>query len=45
MILNIEPGYARDGDTIHIEDLILATKDGPRVLTGALAPEDIPVIQ
>lgn len=44
MVLNIEPGYPKGGETIHIEDLILATKDGPRVLTGALAPEEIPVI-
>ena len=44
MVLNIEPGYTKDGETIHIEDLILATSNGPRVLTGALAPEEIPVI-
>ncbi len=44
MVLNIEPGYTKDGETIHIEDLILSTKDGPRVLTGSLAPEEIPVI-
>ena len=44
MVLNIEPGYTKDGETIHIEDLILATKDGPKVLTGSLAPEEIPVI-
>jgi Xaa-Pro aminopeptidase len=44
MVLNIEPGYTAGGETIHIEDLILATKDGPKVLTGALAPDEIPVI-
>lgn len=44
MVLNIEPGYPKGEQTIHIEDLVLATKDGPRVLTGRLAPEEIPVI-
>ena len=44
MVLNIEPGFTKDGETIHIEDLVLATKDGPRILTGSLAPEEIPVI-
>ncbi|MBI4278858.1 MAG: aminopeptidase P family protein [Armatimonadetes bacterium] len=45
MVLNVEPGYTKDGETIHIEDLILATKTGPQVLTGTLAPAEIPVIQ
>jgi Xaa-Pro aminopeptidase len=45
MVLSLEPGYVRDGMMIHFEDLILATQDGPRVLTGSLAPEEIPVIQ
>ena len=45
MVLNIEPGYTKGGETIHVEDLVLATKDGPRILTGSLAPEEIPVIR
>lgn len=45
MVFNVEPGYFIDGDTIHIEDLILATSSGPRVLTGQLAPNEIPVVQ
>jgi Xaa-Pro aminopeptidase len=44
MVFNVEPGYPKGGETIHIEDLILATKDGPRVLTGELAPAEIPVV-
>lgn len=44
MVLNIEPGYPKGGQTIHSEDLILATKDGPRVLTARPASEAVPVI-
>jgi Xaa-Pro aminopeptidase len=45
MVFNIEPFY-RDtlGQGYHVEDLILITAHGPRVLSGRLALEDIPVI-
>ena len=45
MVFNIEP-FFRDaiGQGYHVEDLILITEDGPRVLSGRLAAEELPVI-
>jgi Xaa-Pro aminopeptidase len=45
MVFNIEPFY-RDtlGNGYHVEDLIHITARGPRILSGTLAPEEIPVI-
>ena len=46
MILNIEP-IAIDADTkelFFVEDLVQVTPDGPRLMSGTLAPAEIPVI-
>lgn len=45
MVFNIEP-FFRDslGQGYHVEDLLLITAEGPRVLSGRLAPPDLPVI-
>jgi Xaa-Pro dipeptidase len=45
MVFNIEP-FFRDtqGQGYHVEDLILITANGPRILSGHLAAEEIPVI-
>jgi len=45
MVFNIEP-FFRDGQGqgYHVEDLILITPKGPRILSGHLAAEEIPVI-
>ena len=45
MVLNIEP-FALDEHNhgYHIEDLILVSEDGPRILTGGLPPKELPII-
>ncbi len=45
MIFNIEPFLSDpEKNTYHLEDLLLVTKEGPRLLSGHLPPEEIPVI-
>lgn len=45
MIFNIEPFYAApDGYGYFVEDLVLVTANGPKLLSGRLAPAEIPVI-
>ena len=46
MIFNIEPVYVdeKTSELFFVEDLVCVTKDGPRLLTGGLAPPEIPVI-
>lgn len=45
MVFNIEPFLSDpEKNTYHLEDLLLVTKEGPRLLSGSLPPGEIPVI-
>ena len=46
MLVNVEPIYvdAKTNELFFVEDLVLVTSDGPRLLSGNLAPTEIPVI-
>lgn len=45
MIFNVEPYYrGPDGYGYFVEDLVLITAAGPKLLSGRLAPSEIPVI-
>ena len=46
MILNVEPIYVdtSTSELFFVEDLIQVTAGGPRLLSGSLAPSEIPVI-
>jgi Xaa-Pro aminopeptidase len=45
MVFNIEPFFRdRLGQGYHVEDLILITATGPRILSGRLAPDELPVV-
>ena len=45
MVFNIEPfGFDEEGSGYHLEDLIVVTDDGCRILTNGLAPKEIPII-
>ena len=45
MVFNIEPFFKdTQGQGYHVEDLILVTTQAPRILSGRLAPEELPVI-
>ena len=46
MVFNIEPIFVdtATSELFFVEDLVQVTKDGPRLLSGGLAPEEIPVI-
>jgi Xaa-Pro dipeptidase len=45
MVINIEPIYVDPGQAkYHVEDLVLITSSGPRVLTGRLADQELYVI-
>lgn len=45
MVFNVEPfGFDKDGIGYHLEDLMVVTERGNRLLTHGLAPTEIPVI-
>jgi Xaa-Pro aminopeptidase len=45
MVFNVEPfGFDKDGIGYHLEDLMVVTESGTRLLTHGLAPTEIPVI-
>jgi Xaa-Pro aminopeptidase len=45
MIINLEPVYVDPGvATYHVEDLVLVTAEGPKVLTGKLPDEELYMI-
>ena len=45
MVFNVEPaGFDKDGMCYHLEDLLVVTDNGSRILTNGLAPKEIPVI-
>ncbi len=44
MVINIEPLVIADGFCIHLEDLVLITDNGVKILTGAKMSNEIPVI-
>jgi Xaa-Pro aminopeptidase len=44
MVINLEPLVIHEGFFYHIEDTILITKDGPKILTGADLNDQIPII-
>ena len=45
MVFNVEPfGFDKDGIGYHLEDLMVVTESGNRLLTHGLAPTEIPVI-
>lgn len=45
MVFNIEPfGFDKSGIGYHLEDLVVVTESGNRLLTLGLAPTEIPVI-
>jgi len=44
MVINVEPLVITDGFCIHLEDLVLITDNGVKILTGAKMSNEIPVI-
>ena len=45
MVFNVEPvGFDKDGMCYHLEDLLVVTDKGIRILTNGLAPNEIPII-
>ena len=45
MVFNVEPfGFDENGIGYHVEDLLVVTDDGCRILTLGLAPPELPVI-
>ncbi len=44
MTINIEPIVEKNGFFCHIEDLVLITKNGPKVLTKKTQFDDMPII-
>jgi Xaa-Pro dipeptidase len=45
MVLNIEPLCIDEKNQgYHVEDLVVVTADGTRLLTGGLAPQELPVM-
>ncbi len=44
MVINVEPLVIADGFCIHLEDLVLITDNGVKILTGAKMSNEIPVI-
>jgi len=44
MVINVEPLVITDGFCIHLEDLVLITNNGVKILTGAKMSNEIPVI-
>lgn len=44
MVINVEPLVVYGNSAYHIEDLILTTKNGPKILTESSLSDEIPVI-
>lgn len=44
MVINLEPLVIHEGFFYHIEDTILITKNGPKILSGADLNDKIPII-
>jgi len=44
MVINVEPLVIVDGFCIHLEDLVLITDNGVKILTGAKMSDELPVI-
>ena len=44
MVINVEPLVVYGEGAYHIEDLLLTTKNGPKILTGSRMSDEIPVI-
>jgi len=45
MVINVEPIYVEPGEAVyHLEDLVLITSSGPKILTGAMSSNELFVI-
>jgi len=44
MVINVEPLVITDGFCIHLEDLVLITDNGVKILTGAKMSDELPII-
>jgi len=44
MVINVEPLVIVDGFCIHLEDLVLITDNGVKILTGAKMSDELPII-
>ena len=44
MVINVEPLVIADGFCIHLEDLVLITDNGVKILTGAKMSDELPII-
>ena len=44
MVINVEPLVVYGDGAYHIEDLLLTTKNGPKILTGSSMSDEIPII-
>jgi len=44
MVINVEPLVITDGFCIHLEDLVLITDNGVKILTGAKMSNELPII-